>query len=218
MVKSNIDIREVEMANKGECIYNPVTGERVEFLQTAEDTEGGLLQILLHSKPSGYVGPALIHPIQEVRFEVRSGTLRIKLDEDEQLLAVGQECLVPRNTPHVWWNGSDDELITLMEFRPALQMEDFFTSLFALARAGKTNRQGVPNILQSAVMARKYRYEVFLAKPSVKTQKRLYNSIAWLGILLGYHADHPYQHKTIKLEPGRSNGGLATVPIEERCL
>jgi hypothetical protein len=205
------------MAYKDECIYNPVTGERIMFLQTAEDSDGGLLQILLNSKPNNYIGPSLIHPIQEVRLLVRSGTMRIKVNEEEQQLSIGQEHVVPRSTPYTWWNGGNDELVTLIEFKPALQTEDYYTSLFALAKAGKTNQQGVPNLLQTAVMARKYRYEVFLAKPSVATQKLLLNSIAWLGMLLGYHADHPYQHETIVLEPGRSNGGSATVAVEERC-
>jgi mannose-6-phosphate isomerase-like protein (cupin superfamily) len=206
------------MAYKGECIYNPVTGERVEFLQTAEDTDGGLLQIRMTMKPRGYIGPSLVHPVQDKRFEVESGSMHLIIGNEEQLLNAGENYLVPRSTPHIWWNSGGEELVMRMEFKPALQMEDFFTSLFALARAGKTNQQGVPNLLQSAVMSRKYRYEVFLAKPSVATQKALFNSIAWLGLLLGYHADYPYQHAKITLEPGRSNGGLATVPVEERCL
>jgi hypothetical protein len=104
----------------------------------------------------------------------------------------------------VWWNGGTDDLKALVEFRPALQMEDFLSTLFALARAGKTNRMGVPNLLQIAVLNRKYQHEIYLAKPPIPVQKTLFRSIAWIGLLLEYKADFNYQPFPPQTRPYRS--------------
>ncbi len=201
------------MVKRDDIIENPITGEKMEFLQTSEDTDGSLLQLILTVQPHGFVAAPHIHPIQEERFMVKTGTLRLRVGADEGLLNPGEERLVPRGTPHVWWNGGTDEMKALVEFRPALQTEDFFSALFALARAGKTNRMGVPNLLQLAVINRKYPHEIYLAKPSITVQKLLFRSIAWIGLLLGYQADFPSQptqaRRTMPVD-----AELATVPIE----
>ncbi len=205
------------MVHKGDCINNPVTGERIEFLQTSEDTDGGLLQILRTVKHGGYVGASQIHPVQDVRFLVKSGSLHVKVDHRDLDLAVGEEYVVPHGVPYTWWNEGVEDLRIVMEFRPALQTEDMFISLYALARAGKTDEDGMPNLLQSAAMSRKYKYEVFMAKPSIRIQKLFLNVLSWFARLFGYHADYPHQRAVIVLESGQRDGELATVPVEIRC-
>ncbi len=204
------------MLKRGDVIENPITGEKMEFLQTSEDTDGSLLQLILTVKPNGFVAAAHIHPIQEERFMVKAGTLRFKTDDSESLLGNGREASIPRGTPHVWWNGGADELKAVVEFRPALQTEDLYSTLFALASAGKTNRMGVPNLLQIAVMNRKYQYEIYLAKPSIAVQKIFFRSIAWIGLLLGYKADFPYRQVPAEKKSTSVGAELATVPIENK--
>ncbi len=204
------------MVKRDDVIENPITGEKMEFLQTSEDTDGSLLQLILTVKPNGFVATPHIHPIQEERFMVKTGTLRLRIGDDESLLSSGQEGLVPRGIPHVWWNGGADEMKALVEFRPALHTEDFFSALFALARAGRTNRMGMPNLLQIAVMNRKYQHEVYLAKPSIAVQKILFRSIAWIGLLLGYQADFPYRQVPAEKKSTSVDAELATVPIESK--
>jgi hypothetical protein len=63
------------MTHAGETIENPVTHDRVIFRLTAQDTKGTLLafdDVLL----VGYISPPEhVHPRQEERFEVISGSL-----------------------------------------------------------------------------------------------------------------------------------------------
>jgi quercetin dioxygenase-like cupin family protein len=202
------------MVKRGDVIENPITGEKIEFLQTSEDTDGSLLQLSLTVKPDGIIAAPHIHPIQEERFLVKTGKLRLRVDDVESVLVGGQKSIIPRGTPHVWWNGGTDDSVALVEFRPALQTEDYFSTLFALARAGKTNRMGVPNLLQVAVMNRKYYYEVYPARLPVGFQKILYRSIAWIGKLLGYQADYPYRALTPEVMSMPLDSELAPVPIE----
>ena len=202
------------MVKRGDVIENPITSERLEFLQTAEDTDGSLLQFDLTVKPNGIVAAPHIHPIQEERLLVQSGTLRLGVGAQEMSLVSGQVGLVARGSRHVLWNGGDDELKLRVEFRPALQMEDILVSLFELARVGRTNRMGVPNLLQVAVMIKKHPYELYLAKPSINVQKILFWSIAWIGTLIGYKSDYPYRSLTPGMESMPVDSELSTVPIE----
>lgn len=204
------------MAKRGDVIENPITGERMQFVQTAEDTDGGLLQLMLTVKPKGFVAAAHIHPIQEERILVKSGTLRLRAGDEESLLTKGQTGVIARGTQHVWWNDGADELNALVEFRPALQIEDLFISLFALAMDGKTNQTGVPKLLQIAVMGRKYQHEIYLASPSIETQKILFRSIAWIGRLMGYRADYPYRPAALEGMEQLTKPELSPVPIENQ--
>jgi quercetin dioxygenase-like cupin family protein len=207
---------EDQMIKTGNVIENPITGERIEFLQTAEDTGGTLLQLMLTVKPGGFVAAPHIHPKQEERFMVKSGTIRLQVDEEEQLLSAGQEGRVPPGMTHVWWNGGADELKALVEFRPALRTQDTLSTIFALARDGKTNKMGVPNLLQIAVTVRKYGGNMYLAKPPIVVQKLLFASIAWIGRLLGYRGDYPYRSELSEKETRAVDTGMASATIDGR--
>ena len=61
------------MAYTGQIIENPVSGERITFLQTAADTAGELLEFELELAPDGHVPGAHVHPEQEERFHVLDG-------------------------------------------------------------------------------------------------------------------------------------------------
>src|SRR5215831_16086589 len=114
------------MAHAGETIENPVTHDRVIFRTTAQDTNGTLLafeDVLL----VGYIRPPEhVHPRQEERFEVISGSLGVRVAGHDQVLSAGKSVAVPPGTPHTIWNAGEGETHLLVEFRPALQTEAFF--------------------------------------------------------------------------------------------
>jgi len=60
-----------------------------------------------------------------------------------------------------------------------------------LARDGKVNQNGRPNLLQSAVLACVYRQEWRLARPPYGIQVVLFGVLAPIGRLLGYRASYP---------------------------
>lgn len=175
------------MNRPGDVIDNPVTGEKMVFLQTGAETNGELLQIDLFVKPGGFVAAEHVHPFQDERFVIKSGTITLRIAGQEQQLATGQEAKVPAGTPHVWWNSNNEELHVVLEFRPAGRFDGFITSAFALAKAGKTNGQGLPNPLQLAVLLQEYHDVIRLTNPPP-----LSGVLAPIGKWLGYTADYPY--------------------------
>ncbi len=186
------------MARKGEVIENPFTGERVVFLKTARDTDGELLQLDLFLRPYGFLAAEHMHPHQEEKFKVISGSLVYRVGgskKPNQNLSQGEILVVPARTPHVWWNADEDEAHLVVEFRPALNIETFFETFFGLAREGKISKTGLmkgfPNPLQLAVIIREYKGEVRGTLLLHKTAFILAIIIAPIAKLLGYRGHYP---------------------------
>ena len=179
------------MARSGEVVENPMIGDRVTWRKTAQETHGELLRYELVVWPAAKGPLAHIHPRQEERFEVLSGTLRARVGDREQTLSVGQSLVVAPGTPHTWWNDGQDEAHVLVEFRPALHFETILETGYGLARDGKTNEKGVPNPLQLGVMFNEYKDEIYLAALPIAAQKVLWALLGTIGKLLGYKARYP---------------------------
>lgn len=181
------------MVKAGNVIQHPVTREKIVFRKTGRDTGGALCQADFYVQPGGFVAAEHIHPLQEERFEVISGTLRGRIAGKESTSLAGETLVVPMGTSHVWWNTGNDELHVLVELRPALQTESFFEAFFGLAQDGKVSpKTGLPNLLQMAVILRAYRQVLILARPPRLVQTVLFGALAAVGRLLGYRADYPY--------------------------
>jgi quercetin dioxygenase-like cupin family protein len=179
------------MARRGEELESPINGQRAVFRETARDTGGDLLRLDFFVAPGGFLGNEHLHPKQEERIEVLSGTLRCRLGGDEQTLGRGDAVSVPPNTPHTLWNEGAEEAHALVEYRPALRTEVLFETLFGLGRDGKTDEGGSPGLLQGAVILESYEDEYRLARPSLPVQKAFVFVLAPIGRLLGYRATYP---------------------------
>lgn len=177
------------MATRGDIIENPILGERIVFLQTDEDTNGQLLEVDLFVEPGKPLTPEHFHAHQEVRFEMISGKMVFGSRKKEQTLGPGQSVLFPRATPMRWAVVGDQTAHLRVNFSPSVGYEHYFETLYGLARDGKTNEKGLPNLFQLAVLA--HEYGTYLPFPPVGFQKVLIAVIALVGRALGYQARYP---------------------------
>ena len=105
------------MAKAGDIIENPVTGERITFLKTTQETNGELLHIE-YVLPPGFSKSEHFHPHQEERHEVLSGTLRGRVGGQEHDYAEGERVVGPAGVPRAWRNStSEEELRIISEIR-----------------------------------------------------------------------------------------------------
>jgi quercetin dioxygenase-like cupin family protein len=120
------------MAQSGQTVENPATGERVTFVRTAADTGGDLLELELEWSRPGQRAPAHVHPEMKERYEVVEGTAAFRIGAADDLIAQpGDVVTVPPGTVHLAWNPTDAPVRLRVEFRPALRWEEFVVRLFA---------------------------------------------------------------------------------------
>lgn len=206
------------MARAGTEIYNPVQGDWIVFRETARDTSGELFSAELVVSPKAAGPPAHVHPLQEERFEVLSGTIRARLGNQERSLQEGERLTVAPSMPHTWWNDGEEIARVSGELRPALNTEIFFETLYGLARDGKTDENGVPNLLQLAVMLSGLnKGELYLAKPPMPVQKALFALLSPVGKLLGYK-DHYPKYSGTDTPSGERAGPPSTTRVIARGI
>ena len=174
------------MISKGQTIENPVTGEKMTFIETAASTGGEYTLIELRCDPGGTVAAAHVHPWQTETFEVVSGILGAKVDGRTITAEAGATVIVMPGESHKWWNAGKDELVFRCEVRPALQFESLIETMFSLASDGKTNRKGMPNPLRLAVIANHHFDVVRLPVVPDFLQKAALVPGALLGKAVGY--------------------------------
>ena len=108
------------MAYAGQTIENPVSGEKITFIQTSADTDGELLEIELELSADGAVPGAHIHPEQEERFEVIEGTMSFRMGLKKIVAGPGDVVTVPAGKVHAFKNAGDDTAKVRVQVRPAL--------------------------------------------------------------------------------------------------
>lgn len=174
------------MVRRGDEIENPVTGERIVFRDTAQDTHGELLRFDYLLRPGGFVPIDHLHPRQEESFEIVSGVLVLRTSQGAQRLGPGERAVVPPGERHIAWNESDEEAHAIVEFRPALNIERFLAGLFRLAREGKVNARGRPRLLWLAVALTELPDHGYLPRLPIAVQKVALGALAPIGRLRGY--------------------------------
>jgi quercetin dioxygenase-like cupin family protein len=157
-----------------DTIENPVTGERFTFTHTAASTGGELLAFDFALRPGGAVPIPHVHPIQTERFEVTEGRMRFRVGLRTVIAEPGDVIEVEPGVMHSFANAGDTEAKLRVEVRPALQMEEMFAEVVALAEAGQMTRRGMPrNPLVLAELARRYDQEAHAPFMSVGVQRAL---------------------------------------------
>ena len=178
------------MANAGDTIRNPLTGERITFLQTTRDTDGELLRFE-YLIPPGFSTPEHVHPRQEERHEVLSGALLGRVGGREETFAERQRLVGPVGVPHAWRNPSDTgELVTVSELRPALGFENLIETAFAIAADLESDKMGAPkHLLRLSILldgSREDFYPTRIPMPVWKAVLALNAALARAGRSLGY--------------------------------
>jgi quercetin dioxygenase-like cupin family protein len=203
------------VAKAGDVIENPITGERITFLKTTRETNGELLRFE-YVLPPGFTIPQHVHPHQEERHEVLSGTLRGRVGGQERDYAEGERVVGPAGVPHAWQNpSSDEELRFVSEIRPPLVFETILETYCGLARDGKTTKQSIPkNPLQLAVLVDETRGMFYSSRAPVDVQEAflaLFSVLASVGRMLGYKARYP-EYSGPEEPPQREDRRQAVVP------
>ena len=191
------------MTRAGDVFENPVTGERA----VTRVADGELAVADLYVSPGGAVAGEHTHPGIEEVFTVVRGSVGFRLDGRESVAGPGRRLVVPPGVAHYWWNAGEDEAHVVVELRGEQRLIEGFvrmlSNIFGLARDGKTDERGRPNLLQAALFAREFDDVIRFVEPPRPVQKVLFGVLAPVARLLGYRASYPQYGPTgfVEVEP-----------------
>ena len=172
------------MAYKGKRISNPLTKQTIEFVTTSKDTNGDQLEMVSVWEPESTRPAEHYHPYQDEVFRVIEGVLTLSLNGKEVLLHPGESIHIPPNAVHAMWNNSNKKTKVSWIVFPAFKTEYLLETGMGLAFDGKMGKDGLPGILQVALLAQKFSKEFRLRKPSYLLQRIIFcllTPLAWLA-------------------------------------
>ena len=175
------------MAKPGDVIEHPSSGARITFLETSGETNGELLRVEV-VLPPGFSMAEHVHPRQEERHEVLSGTLRGRVGGRERDYGPGEQAVGPPGVPHAWRNTSDrEDLRMVSEHRPVSHMEHMLETGFAIARDFEADKRGaLKNLLQAAVLLAEIKEDFYFTAAPLRALMAMFVTLAPIGRLLGY--------------------------------
>jgi quercetin dioxygenase-like cupin family protein len=185
----------------GTWIENPIMGQRSLLVKLPTETEGRYFEMEYVCKP--FTGknaiPLHYHPTYIERFEIISGDARYFLGKEYGVAKVGDSLVFPPAVQHIHpWSDSADELRVRMvseanppDIKGLNANLNTGITLFGLARDGKVDKNGFPNLLQQAVSGRSILPGACPAGMSVGIARIFLGFLAALGRIAGYRVSYP---------------------------
>jgi mannose-6-phosphate isomerase-like protein (cupin superfamily) len=175
------------MPYKGQIIPNPRTGEYIEFIETAAETNGDYTCIKIKITAGGFKPVLHMHTTTDETFEVINGRLSYVQDGETKTIGAGEKITLPRKKFHTHYNGGEEDLVLYQTFTPSLDVDLFLENLFGLDAEGKV-QGGKPAFLQLMVWGKKYQCKAYVASVPLGIQKVLTSILSPVGRLFGYKA------------------------------
>jgi mannose-6-phosphate isomerase-like protein (cupin superfamily) len=180
----------------GLVFQNPLQGMEVRVLETPDDTAGTRFRLEVRVAPFRGEGAVAehLHTTARERFRVLAGRARYRLGGVEGELSAGESIDMPAGIAHVHpWNIGSEELVFEQEGHldpPDREKANAaliaLATLFGLAREGKVNAAGLPNLLQLAVIVTTTMPATFVTSVPMAAQRLLFPALAAVGRGLGY--------------------------------
>src|ERR1700722_1561083 len=111
---------------------NPATGESITVTATAQDGAEDVVRFNWRSLPGGSITEHL-HPHQEERFTISTGSAHFTVDGRERVVGPGETRVVPAGVRHSEWNPGTTSIEGVVELRPALRSKEMHEALAGLA-------------------------------------------------------------------------------------
>lgn len=178
------------MAYQHKTIHNTKTGQSIQFLQTAQDTNGALLEMETTYQGHSTEPMSHYHPFQVEDFTVLKGEVTVRVNGALKILQEGDTLHLPANTIHAMWNNTDQLAVVNWKVQPALNTEHLLETGMGLANDNKTNDQGTPPLLQAILTANKFSKVYRLATPSFIIQKIVFTLLTPVAYLFGYRPSY----------------------------
>ena len=199
------------MAKPGDVLEHPITGERISFLETSEQTGGAYTRLRLEVGAGGIVIAPHIHPRLDERYEIISGDWEIALGGVERRLGPGECLLIPAGAIHSCRTAGGEEAATVIELSPSLTAEAFLESWFGLGQDGLGDPStGIPPQPWLALLLTEYGPDVaHPAEPPLSELLAAMAPIAAEAKRQGLRLPYPYPYPRLATATGAGTRSYA---------
>ena len=160
-------------------------GMRVVCRESASSSEGEVLSFDFWMRGGATPRPMHVHPRQEERITVISGSVRSRSGGVERILSPGDSVVSPAGEAHTVGQAGREDVEMVAELRRALRYEEFIERSFALDRAGHLNAKGRGNPLRMATAGARDA-EFYIARVPLGLQRAVLTVTERLARWLGY--------------------------------
>ena len=174
------------MATAGQTICNPVTKERITFIETSADTNGERVTIELELPAKGAVPGTHVHPEQYETFHVVSGRMRFRCGMKTIIAGPGETVVVPPGKVHNFATHGEEDVVVRVVIEPALDMEELFATAVALAEEGNVDRKGMPKPLHLALFVERFKREAAAPFPPAAVVQAIFTPLRAIARRRGY--------------------------------
>ncbi len=151
------------MATKGQTLINTCSKQVIEFLTTANDSDGNLLEMVSAWQPNAPEPPEHYHPFQKEYFKVYEGELTVKLNGEITIYRESEMFEIDKGMGHAVWNASNKTAKVYWKVKPALKTENMLEIRAKLSQ----DKASVAKIFRRLLLAIKYRKELRTGKGSL---------------------------------------------------
>lgn len=169
-------------------VTHRVTGETITFVETASETSGEHLTLLVELPSNGDGPPLHSHERFVEEFTVQNGTLAVTVDRQKLELGAGDKALVLLGLNHTFTNDSPEPVAFNVRISPPLQFEESVRIHYGLMDDDLTDKNGTPkNPLHLALIL--HLQDTIIAGVPKGLQSAILRSLVWLGRKTGAYKD-----------------------------
>jgi mannose-6-phosphate isomerase-like protein (cupin superfamily) len=144
------------MAQVGETIVNPATGEEITWLRVDDEV---LEWEDAWTRPGHRAAPH-VHPTMTERWEVIEGNAAFEIDGHRSTLGPGESSTARAGVPHEGWNPTDRPVRLRVTMTPPARWAEVVEKLFGWAAEGRTDEHGTPELELLLGLLRDYSAEI----------------------------------------------------------
>jgi quercetin dioxygenase-like cupin family protein/uncharacterized protein YndB with AHSA1/START domain len=161
----------------GDVLEMEPLGLRIEFLRTAEESGGDLVEVEVGGRPRGLLAQRHVHPEQLERLEVLEGALKVAMNGREHIVNAGQSIEVPPGTAHTQQPIGPGIGRVRITARPAGHSEAFLKRLAELCSECQIMRSGFPRPVAGAELVLDFADAGHAAAPSLRVQRAVARAV-----------------------------------------
>lgn len=166
--------------------FTPVLPFKMELLESAADTNGRYVKMLIWQQAGKSGTPLHIHKNQEKTYTVIRDIMEVYYKHQWHFLDTGKTFTVEKGEPHTFRTVKDVDVIFENIHTPALQFEKYISRLHALVSEGKIkNPMNFSSFIYLSMLWIKHREDLISVKPPYYVMKAL----AVLGKIFGYRIE-----------------------------